>query len=500
MGALNSAATVVDPLSQSTLDLLPAAAFVATVPDGRVTRMNGRAAALCGRDSAASRPLWDMLRAAGAGSPAEADPIAVALQRATPVEDVGGTLETCSGVVPVVASIAPLHAADGRAEATLTLCHPLPSHASAAFDLHRSQERLTLALSAGRLGAWEFRIDTGTLTASPQCKANHGLGPDHHLDLEADIIASIDREQQESFRAALSRAIAERGAFEIEVPNRWPDGSRHWLLIAGRMIDSTSLVGVTRDVTERRRTEEALITADRSKDEFLALLAHELRGPLAPIVTAVKLLEAKGPGDPGLRRLRDTILRQALQLTKLVDDLLDIGRIINGKLRLESGVLDLRTVVQQAVETCSPFMDERHHTLVTSLPEAPVQINGDLARLVQVLCNILNNAAKYMDDGGRIELSLVERPDAAVITVRDHGLGIAPDMLERIFQRFVQVDASTNRSQGGLGIGLALVRALVDLHGGTVTAFSDGPGTGSEFVVRLPLLDPGASPPRSRST
>jgi signal transduction histidine kinase len=240
-------------------------------------------------------------------------------------------------------------------------------------------------------------------------------------------------------------------------------------------------------VTEQRRSEEALRAADRSKDEFLAVLSHELRNPIAPILTAVKLLQAKGPADPTLQRLGETILRQALQLSKLVDDLLDVGRVMNGKLRLEKGVTDLTAILKQAIEASLPAIERRHHVLHVALPESPVVVDVDAARIVQVVSNLLHNAAKYMKEGGRVELTAAAEEGRAVIRVRDEGVGIAPEMLDRIFDAFVQVDSSTHRAQGGLGIGLALVKALVDLHGGTVQARSEGIGKGSEFTVRLPV-------------
>jgi signal transduction histidine kinase len=270
------------------------------------------------------------------------------------------------------------------------------------------------------------------------------------------------------------------------VPHRWPDGSRHWLLIAGRVLDPGCMVGVTLDVTERRGAAEALIAADRGKDEFLAVLGHELRNPIAPILTAVTLLQKKGPADRELQKLRTTILRQTLQMSKLVDDLLDVGRIINGKLRLERRVVDLNAVVAQAIETCAPLIEQQRHTLLVTRADVPLHVDADYERMVQVVCNLLNNAAKYMADGGRIELSVHARDGHGVIRVRDEGVGLSPEMLGRIFHQFVQIDSSTCLSQGGLGVGLSIVRAIVELHGGTVEARSDGVDTGAEFTVTLP--------------
>ena len=374
----------------------------------------------------------------------------------------------------------------------------------------RSEQRLALAFASARLGAWEYELATRRLTASPQCKANHGLGPDDDLQLDTDILPSIDAGHRRRFLDALDRAIATGGSFEIEVPIRWPDGTDHWLFVAGKVADETCMVGVTRDVTERRRaeqalreSEESLRQADRLKDEFLAVVAHELKGPLAPILMAVRLLQMKGPDVPELRRLRETIYRQTIQLSKVVNDLLDIGRITAGKLHVDAARVELGAVVRQAVEMSAPLVEKRRHTLSVHMPEAPIYLQADGARLVQVVSNLLNNAAKYMQDRGRIELAVLEEDGSAVIRVRDEGVGIAPEMLDRIFHRFVQVGASRRLAEGGLGIGLSLVKAVVEAHGGTVDAHSEGVGRGSVFTVRVPLLIappvPGAPPEFARS-
>lgn len=252
---------------------------------------------------------------------------------------------------------------------------------------------------------------------------------------------------------------------------------------AGRF---TGAVDLFTNITDRRRAEEQLRDSDRRKDEFLAVLGHELRGPLAPILTAVKLLQARGPNEPSLQRLRDTIYRQALQLKTLVDDLLDVGRITAGKLRLDKRRVDLRDVARQAVEVSAALIERRRHTLTTSVPDSPVYVEGDAARLAQIASNLLNNAAKYTPDGGRIEVVVFERGGMGGLSVRDQGVGIPPEMLDRIFDRFVQVGAPGHRSEGGLGIGLSVVKALVDLHGGRVEARSAGIGMGSEFTFVIP--------------
>jgi PAS domain S-box-containing protein len=285
--------------------------------------------------------------------------------------------------------------------------------------------------------------------------------------------------------------------WEDTFPLRARDGTYRWFLSHALPIRDehgaiTRWFGTSTDVTDRRHAEEALLEADRRKDEFLAVVAHELRGPLAAILTAARILQMKGPTDPQLQKPRETIVRQTMQLSKLVDDLLDVGRITAGKLRLDKRCVELNAIVKQAVETCAPVIERRRHSLEVVYSEAPVYLDVDATRIVQVVANLLNNAAKYMQEGGRIDLGAFEDAGTAVIRVRDEGVGIPPDMLGRIFQRFVQVGTSGHRDEGGLGIGLSLVKALVDLHGGSVDARSDGIGTGTEFTVRLPVMTPSA--------
>jgi signal transduction histidine kinase/DNA-binding response OmpR family regulator len=227
---------------------------------------------------------------------------------------------------------------------------------------------------------------------------------------------------------------------------------------------------------------------DRRKNEFLSMLAHELRNPLAPIRNAVQLLRMSGGDNPELASIRDLIDRQVQQLVRLVDELLDISRITRGKIRLQKEPLELSTVVARAVETSQPLIDARNHQLTVTLPPEPLVVEGDPVRLAQVLGNLLNNAAKYTEEGGKIWLTVAREGDEAVLRVRDTGVGIPPEMLGSVFDLFTQVENSLDRSQGGLGIGLTLVRRLVQKHGGRVQALSAGANKGSEFVVRLPLL------------
>jgi signal transduction histidine kinase/DNA-binding response OmpR family regulator len=235
--------------------------------------------------------------------------------------------------------------------------------------------------------------------------------------------------------------------------------------------------------------------ADRHKGEFLAMLGHELRNPLAPILNALHLMRLPGAGREDIEQAREIAERQVRNLARLVDDLLDVSRIDSGKVELRKGIVDLRTSIARAVETARPLLDARDHTLTVSLPDDPLPLLADAARLEQVLANLLNNAAKYTEPGGRVTLHADRQGDDLVVRVRDNGIGIDPELLPYVFELFTQADRSLDRSQGGLGIGLTLVRRLVDLHGGQVSVTSDGGGRGSEFVVRLPAASPGAEAP-----
>jgi PAS domain S-box-containing protein len=239
---------------------------------------------------------------------------------------------------------------------------------------------------------------------------------------------------------------------------------------------------------ERLRLLNELKEADRRKDEFLATLAHELRNPLAPVRNAVQVLRLKGPDEPELRWGRDVIDRQVQHLTRLIDDLMDISRITRNKLDLRMQKVELSEVIKGAVEAVRPAMEQHGHQFKVSLPSQPIHVNGDLVRLAQVFLNLLNNAAKYTEPNGRVELTTELLGNEVGVRVADTGIGIPPEKLPHLFQMFFQVDRSLERAQGGLGIGLSLVRRIVDLHGGRVEAHSAGIGKGSEFIVRLPAL------------
>lgn len=302
----------------------------------------------------------------------------------------------------------------------------------------------------------------------------------------------------------IQRVLAgERVEFELQVP--YIEGRPRW--IHATYSPDFDSVGQVRgfvvhvlDISERKQAADALKETDQRKDEFLAMLAHELRNPLAPISNAVHIMKLPSLDELRLNWCRDVIGRQVEHMVRLVDDLLDVSRINQGKIELKKERLEASTIVQRAVETSQPLLDARRHEFSVHLPPGPVIIEGDLVRLSQVVSNLLNNAAKYTDEGGSISLTVEPVNNELFIRVRDNGRGIDPSALPGLFQLFYQVDRNLDRAEGGLGIGLSLVRSLMTMHGGDVWAKSEGRGKGSEFVIRLPCLSRSPAVPLPHST
>jgi CheY-like chemotaxis protein/two-component sensor histidine kinase len=242
------------------------------------------------------------------------------------------------------------------------------------------------------------------------------------------------------------------------------------------------------DITELKGAESALREAGRRKDEFLATLAHELRNPLAPIGYALEIMKLAGDDRERVENARETMERQLRHLVRLVDDLLDVSRITRGKLDLRTEPVEMGAVLDRAIEACTPLCEAAEHELTVTVPAEPVHLHADPVRLAQVFGNLINNACKYTPRRGHIRVSVERRGSEGVVTVADSGMGIEPEALSRVFDIFTQIDGSHERVQGGVGIGLTLAKGLVEMHGGTVHAFSEGLGQGSRFVVRLPVL------------
>jgi two-component system CheB/CheR fusion protein len=257
--------------------------------------------------------------------------------------------------------------------------------------------------------------------------------------------------------------------------------------IVGANGEVTEWIGSCVDVDDQKQAEAALQLADRRKDEFIAVLAHELRNPMAPIRNAIHILKARVAGDEQLSRVSTIMDRQAGKMARLLDDLLDVSRIAQDKLELRKKRVSLGSILESAIETSRPLLEQQGHHFELHAPADPIYLEADAARLAQAFSNLLNNAAKYTDHGGRIGMTVRQEGKAAVVSVKDNGIGIEADMLPKLFNRFSQAAPALERAQGGLGIGLSLVLGLVEMHGGTVRGSSDGAGRGSEFVVRLPV-------------
>jgi signal transduction histidine kinase/ActR/RegA family two-component response regulator len=317
------------------------------------------------------------------------------------------------------------------------------------------------------------------------------------------IAALVASRLQESITRPLmavtnvAREVMQRRDFTLRVPGN--NSGEIGVLVAafndmlaeiGRRSHALQQANLTleHEMQVRHRAEQALLLADRRKDEFLATLAHELRNPLAPIRTGLDILRLRSGDAQATQRATDIMERQLRQLVRLVDDLLDVSRINTGKFAIKMGRVELKAVVNDALEVVRSYIELHGHDLVIDLPDRPVFLNGDATRLAQILSNLLNNAAKYTNRGGRVSMSAWVEEKNLVVRVADNGIGIAPDMLATVFEMFVQVDSTLERTNAGLGVGLSLARRLVELHHGSIEAHSGGIGRGSEFIVRLPIV------------
>jgi PAS domain S-box-containing protein len=357
--------------------------------------------------------------------------------------------------------------------------------------LRVERERLRLALSAGQMGAYELDIERDSLWWSPETYQLFGVDPRTFTPTRESVIDLLDPEDRPGFAKRRRKAIAERQPFFDEFRILRPDGSRIWIGYRGQAeYDEQGrpvrTFGVVMDISERKHAEQVLRDADREKDDFIATLSHELRNPVAPIRNAVNVLRQLPTTDPRAAWCQDVIARQTEQMAHLLDDLLDVSRLTRGRLTLRTERLDLATVIEHAIEIAQPLIEAAGHELLVDVPAGTLQLEGDLTRLAQVFSNILINSAKYTPPRGTIAITAAADGDALVVKVNDTGIGIADEHIGQIFDMFGQVDAASPRSRDGQGIGLSLARRLVELHGGTIEARSDGVGKGSEFEIRLP--------------
>jgi signal transduction histidine kinase/CheY-like chemotaxis protein/ABC-type molybdate transport system substrate-binding protein len=368
--------------------------------------------------------------------------------------------------------------------------------AEGAQALREWQLRLESALVAGGMGVWELVPSSDELRAFGPTFDRLGLDTQGTTVLRGErfrrFVHPADRTQLE---AVIARALLDQSDFSLDYRIRLPDGATRWLSSRGRFVAGGDgapdrFIGVNFDITDRKAVEQALQDADSRRNEFLAMLAHELRNPLAPIHNAVRLLERAGERPELLGLATQMIKRQSAHLARLVDDLLEVSRVTQGRIELRKENLLVATAVLSAAETVRPLVREQRQTLALDVP-TDIDLVADPARVVQVLANLLNNACKYTPEGGEIHVSArtVDGGRHVQIEVRDNGTGLDPELLPRVFDLFAQGEATLDRARGGLGIGLSLVKSLVELHGGTVRAASGGLGQGATFTVCLPRED-----------
>ncbi len=391
----------------------------------------------------------------------------------------------------VESTVSLLRDAAGRVTGSLRVIRDVSERVRAEATLRESQARLQFTLDAARVGEWE--VDLATDVARHSMRHDRCFGytaPAPRWGIQV-MLGHVHPDDRPLVSSVLERAIARHEDYHFECRVVWPDGSVHWIEAHGNLYGQVGtprrMLGIVVDITERKRAAEALHHADRRKDEFLATLAHELRNPLAPIRHSLETIRLSN--DWAVRdKARHVIERQLRQLVHLVDDLMDISRISRGKLALRRERTDLATILQAAIETSRPQVEAGQHRLSVRLPPAGVlRVDADVTRLSQVVANLLDNAAKYTPEGGHIDLQAWRDGDWGVVSVRDTGVGLPADALPRVFEMFAQVNRTLARAQGGLGVGLALVRRLVEMHGGTVEADSPGVGQGCRFTVRVPL-------------
>jgi signal transduction histidine kinase/ActR/RegA family two-component response regulator len=367
--------------------------------------------------------------------------------------------------------------------------------------LRESAERMSLGVQVAGLALAEIDYATQQVHFSAEAVALFGVGGSARTLSRAEFLEAVHPDDREELSRRLLRpadsACSDPAAIDYRVI--WPDGrvkwvsQRHHVVLNGLRDRQLRAVIVALDATERKN-------ADRRKDEFLATLAHELRNPLAPIRTGLQALARPGGDGAGGTVIRAIMERQLSQMVRLIDDLLDVSRISSGKVVLQRTRVDLRAIAELAIEASQPFIAAGQHDFAAELPVGPVWVDGDASRLSQVISNLLNNAAKYTSEGGKLRLSLSRDDTHAIVRVQDNGVGIPPEMLNEVFDMFTQVNRTLDRSQGGLGIGLSLVRRLIELHGGDVSAESAGLGHGSAFTVRIPILAAADLSPKDHET
>jgi PAS domain S-box-containing protein len=483
---------------------------IATDEQGRVTRLNPVAETLTGwtESNALGRPLDEVFVILDEDTRrVAASPVARVLLegriaslanhtvlvardgRETPIDDSAAPIRDDDGAT--VGAVLIFRDVGDRRRVERERAILLEKEQAARHEAAAAEEQLRLALEAGRMGTWQWTIDSGRVKWSPGLEAIHGLEPGTFPGTFEAVQHEVHPDDRERVAGAIRDAVAKGDPYRAEYRIVRTDGSIRWVEGIGQVFRerhgrATHMVGVCSDVTDRKQAEEALKDADRRKDEFLAVLSHELRNPINAVVGWAQILKSGTLSSDTVRHGLDVIERNARAEATLVESLLDLSRISAGKLDLQMRPMDLRSVAAAAVENARPIAKSKNVEVgLESTPE-PVTIVADAGRLEQVLTNLLSNAVKFTPAGGQVRVQL-ERVDSRVIVrVIDNGKGIAPEFVPFVFDRFRQADSRRERHHGGLGLGLAVVRELVQAHGGTVTADSAGVGLGSTFTITLP--------------
>lgn len=474
-----------------------------TDTEGRVTFLNGVAEKMTGWKTAEAKglPLEQVFNVVNDLSRQSiANPAEKAILEGTVIGLANHTILLAKDgtELPIDESAAPIRGEVGGIRGAIVVFRDITERKRAMTKLRDQEERLRLAIEATGLGIFDYSPQTGQHEWSDRCKQIWGLSANERvpMDVVLKAVQSNDRDRLKRLKDSLF-GNAESGEFMMEHRLRHSNGSERWVLIRGTTIFEGSngqrrpvrSLGTMLDITDRKLAEQSLKDADRRKDEFLAILAHELRNPLAPIRSSLEVMKQANSDPDLIEQSRSTMERQFCQLVRLVDDLIDVSRISRNKLQLRKSEIDVESIIQPAVETCRPLADAANQTLTISLPSKPVFLHADPVRLAQVFGNLLTNSCKYTNRGGHISLTAERINNEFVVSIKDSGIGIPSDRLADVFEMFTQIDRTLERAQGGLGIGLTLVKRLVQMHHGSVSAFSEGPGKGSEFIVRLPVVD-----------
>ena len=415
-------------------------------------------------------------------------------------------------VTEISAAYVPQRDDSGRVRGFVGLVTDISERKRAEEALQHTERMLEESQAAAHVGSWEKRLAAGDpngdgpLWWSTENYRIFGHDPAKVVIDYPTFLATVHPDDRAAMQAQAAAGIKKGGRFEKQYRIVRPDGTER-VIQAWTSVERDSegravrLLGTCQDITERTQNEQRLREADRRKNEFLAMLSHELRNPLAPILSAVEILRLVGNDDAAeSERCRTVIAQQVEHMKRLLDDLLDVSRVSQGKIELRKEACDVAEILRRAVEISRPLMAEKNQTLEVTGPSEAVLVDADPIRLVQVFANLLNNAAKYSDVGGHVALETTANGGEAIVRVRDDGIGMTRDMLDRAFDLFVQEASTLDRSQGGLGIGLTMARSLIRMHGGSVRAFSEGPGRGCEITVRLSRAAEARRPPSPVAT